>query len=1486
MIPMTSLQHFLVIQRDLFIYTRHHVLLPTFVYGIILCHIGLQSSIAACLGLKSSVWTETNPFSRLLRLITVIAKLGFVHHKYEEVIVEESVSYILFVLFLIPTILGSYMFRKVGRLSPILLYLICIVHDVLFPLLTSTFSTSVGFFIGIAVMGDNSIPLVFCIIMSIIKIILWYLYVFYANNLIYPQLTFYKGRTFTWTGSTINIIRMCVDLILLLSAMAESTRGAISQIFSVLCFAVSTICAVVCYVLYPYFNEFFNIYHASLQITGSIVSFLVVLIEYNIHIPLSIPIVVMTFGLTIIFLVLDYVEQKRKRGYNTILKALANKEVKIQDLYTNPLKFLRLVRHGFIIGDRYVLSWKPFKKGVKLWPNHYMVWNIYLRCAAVYVEQNTMLMEIYTKLKERKKITFYTKSLLKQIKMLNNSRTHYMSKEMKQQFKTVTEKNRMTKSLLVSYWNSIIDNSPSSAYNTAKQLQVDLTNRDSDFNHLINVCPNNPVIANKYAQFLKNVICDPAESEFWEKRAAILKKTKEILIDFNRECALKAFPLIPREYNFEDHNHDVLVLSNTTATGSLSSTGNESALDIDNYTVDSGPSRIRHLGLEAPIGFVQINYYIVTLFFIFAYVLSPFLPSFIMLRGVEEIKYHTVPVELTSRIFSTLSMLNVLFLHEGLRNGGIIAPFSVEIQLLDPTDSGSSHLVILENYLNDINSLTDQIHTYFAQYLDSDSKAVQTQVNHQLTLITPNNDIESSILEGLNMLVGESMKYQPNTSFLNESWINNFQDNYLPVSNSLLNIADILWDELPNLINDYVLYALISAVVAFIISFLIFLVFVVFVLRIPYKWEYIINVINSVPRVSIQNFLTKQTKKQNEELNHSEKKYSNIFNQIISSRDRSNGLPIASLLGIGVVNVFCSGVFAFLIIYVVTSESPQLGYLTNKKYYAARLNYFMFNMGYGILLAQFLGNPTSGNKVMEKYSDPMFNSLDNFTFLNFWKTEDDINMETFLFSETDGWENYENVYKRLRMYPRSMILEVVTNSINYAYDKQFLNASYDPRILFIFHLLIDKTYPLIIQPCLFETNEFLFQKLLTMIFLISGLLLVIGIFLIIVLIVKLKSVEKTVKFCLSSLSMLKPQYIRDSKNIMQLLIGNFKTEIIHNHSLDAPLQMVSDISPDCIITLDKISRIVYFNESTEKIFGLDIDDWKKVHISLLFSIEEEKAMENITKIAETQELQNYASDGPVFIRLFSSELRVKLLVNSYRINHSAEETCIIILKDISNVIALMETLQQLKEHNEKVIYSIIPKRIRNKYDIHNQMLKTIAHNVFLCGFEFVGFSELYKQTSSNEIFKSIKSFQTSLENQTYKANDAILIKNIGCTSIVVFNYLHQSTNSYENVSGILRFIKEFHKSCPEKHQFKVSFTMDKNIVLSFRSANSIQFNAGSKQFKEVFNLLHSAKVGSILLPNDMFDFVPIEWSNNATQEQYMHNNVAKWAKSIKISTIY
>lgn len=168
----TSFQKYLILHRDLFIYMRENVLLPTFFYYIILIHIGLQSSLSVCYGMRKDIWPDENPFALILRLITKIVKIGFIHETFSDILIEEVVSYTLLVIFLIVTNFCAFYFQKYRKLSRISLYSLCLVNDFLHQLLTSSFSTSVGYFIGLSIRGGTEIPLSFSITLTFVKIFL------------------------------------------------------------------------------------------------------------------------------------------------------------------------------------------------------------------------------------------------------------------------------------------------------------------------------------------------------------------------------------------------------------------------------------------------------------------------------------------------------------------------------------------------------------------------------------------------------------------------------------------------------------------------------------------------------------------------------------------------------------------------------------------------------------------------------------------------------------------------------------------------------------------------------------------------------------------------------------------------------------------------------------------------------------------------------------------------------------------------------------------------------------------------------------------------------------------------------------------------------------------------------------------------------------------------------------------------------------------
>lgn len=1490
LIPLTVMERFHIVVRNFFIHMRTSVLLPYPVYFVYVVFLLFQSCLSISAGMNDKIWPDSSKPAVIFRLLTTITKVGFIGIDYHSVLIEEVVSYSLIVLLNIPAVVAIIIFRNVGRVNNIFLTIVDFIYEFIFPILITSCPTQIGFFIGCLISEKSDISQVFSIASIVVRLIIWILSIFFYHNYLYSQLAYYPGSSLTWSGSSLTFVRLSIDAILIVSRIAEVADGEavfycliILVIFSLISFLIDIRTS-------PFIKITISAFHCSGQIIAAINGILGILRYKGINCPISIIITVFHFGIVILFVLFTKLFKKVSDNDIKTLAAIEAKDLKFAKAYKNYLDFLRAVRTGFARGNPYVLTWKPFEKALKRWPNNQIIWNQYIRFVAIYVEQSNLLIRLQASMKNMRNKSLFTKSILAQVKNLLNSRNRHMSKELKLIFKGIDEKIRHTKGLLVSYWNSIIDNSISSAYNLASQLHKDFEERESDFQHLINLSPNNHAVCQKYSQFLSNIMCDPLEAAHWEVRAKFLKTQKSILVDYNQMFGFKSFPLLPPEANVTiDDITMTRTYHQTTDDVSVNSVNSSSRYsqagqELDDIQLDSTPSTIRTLGISAPISFIQVIYLIVVLFFVFAFFLTPFLPSFIMMTGVNKLTSYIEPVSKSSELFSCLSVLNLFFIETGLRNNGSMLSVQDELLLLN---AKAKETIVdedkIKSTITNFNNLAQKTEQLFRQNVAM-SKAGFNELDSHVTIEKASLEYNVSLFEAINSLASNAFKFDAYSNYVNSEWYTEFTNNVDKQYDLMASLIIDLSEDMPDMIYNYINIASIATYACIAISAILFIIYIITVLKIKRKWEYIIQTINSVPRVAIQNFLSLQTQKQEEEFTRAEFRYSSVFTQMIASRDTSNGLPIGSLIRIGILNMVFAIIFVVVILLIVNQMSPTIGAVGVKFYYLNNLLQTFFTTTSSLMRLHFYHDFSLSPHILLDIDELKIASQD-FLFSewygqpsNFLAT--DRTITKFLLSVKDtNWASYSSLHERLLNTARIDIISIIISCLDILSDKVIVDPKNNFEFMFAVHFVSDHIYTEIISPIVQASAENLSANLLLYLFLCSAILLIIGIIVASFVIYQLHQVELTVKFCLSSLSMLKPHYIKDSKNIMELLSGNFQVSIIHNHSLDAPLEKVGQVIKENVITTDNQARVKYMNITCLRNFQLNLEDWKKAHLSLLFEIDEPTFMETIERIAKYGEPKSYFSNGAKKLKILSNQRELSYSVEAFHIDFSNQEACVLIMKDINESINKQQELSDLIKQADQMRVAIIPKILQSKYESSTKQMKLISHNVFIAAIEYIGFDDLVAKTSPTEAFKIINQHESALSRHADSFSDVIVVTRIGSTSFILFNVLRQSSNSYEIATEMIRFAKSFVDNNPNT-EVRMGFGLSKNLTLALRSEKSVQFDAYSKVLHTIYSMARQAPPSSVIMGTNLFEFLPIQTSHQAKQVQVTIEGQQQWCRSL------
>lgn len=535
-------------------------------------------------------------------------------------------------------------------------------------------------------------------------------------------------------------------------------------------------------------------------------------------------------------------------------------------------------------------------------------------------------------------------------------------------------------------------------------------------------------------------------------------------------------------------------------------------------------------------------------------------------------------------------------------------------------------------------------------------------------------------------------------------------------------------------------------------------------------------------------------------------------------------------------------------------------------------------------------NETSKYSELKSDIDKLKTGLNDFMFSTWGNQQSNYlstskNVTNFLLEKQQNWFEPDNFHDELDLIPRAIELDVVSVLADMLIDHRVIDPLNDSIFIFPLHFVSHHIYSKIMKPLLDQSSTIQRQtvdRIITTIFLISSFLFIIGTCLIFWVIHELRKVELTVKFVLSSLSMLKPHYIKDSQNVMNLLSGQFKITNIHNHSLDAPLHKVEEIVNENVITVDQECRVKYFNESVSSRFNLTLNDWNKAHLSLIVEFEDHSLAETIERIAKYGNPKSYSSNSPISIKIPSSQLEFKLNLIAHHIEHSSSYACVIIFKDQNIVESKQAEIEEIVQKCNQMKYSVIPALIRDKFVFNEKYITVSSHHVFILAFELINFNHDY-QSMGSSVYNKMRGFRNLLQSTVDNYSDMIVMNHVGTIIYVFANFIKQSSNSFEIATSIIKYTKEIVDS--GQYPVKIGLSLAKNIKIGFRAHSSLQLDYLSKAPAIAFKYARSSEEGSIVMNQTLYEYLPIQATFNSTQIQILIDEQLQWVRIIKLKHV-
>ncbi|KAK8852747.1 hypothetical protein M9Y10_017737 [Tritrichomonas musculus] len=1583
--PLEKLFHNL---RTFFMLTNRSVLLPYPFYQFLEYFRLFEFLFSLLLTDMAEIWDTNAPFRNIFHLAQIFWRFSADVDTKSGLTASFIVILVLFFV-LEATVFGIFInFMRTSVITQTASFITCLFQEIIFQILFSWISSQMATVISL-IATDSSFRNGFEYAQLAIYFLLFVYFIFFSFHLSNNDAAYMKGRSVCWSYKTQRIYIFTTLINLFLTRLVEMLPKLPSLIF-----AIINIAAIICYVVYlfiflPYIDLKFNTLHISCSISFTVGFIIQLLSRYVIRIDSIFVLIVVIILSIVLILIVNKVNEDRRRNAIETLKAVSSNEILFEEAFKTKRSFLLSIRFGFFSGNIYVFSWQPFLNAIDIWPNDRDIWIQWIRFTIIYPDQSRRLEQIMNEFREKGFKDLSTKYIISQVKFIQNSRNKHMTRDLKQDLNVIDEEIFNIKTIVITFWNEISGGSlnSNSTYNIASKLKQLLDKVNTQYLRLLSLYPNNYPIASKYSEFMYNIVSDPAEGQFWDNRSKVLKnKIQQVLTDATQEYGFSFFPFIPRNLQgFSDGNmanspndslkqrrgsagrhrspqmagSSLLIAAeegdeNAPIAGESNNDDNQGnqANNLNSKLVESNqindsstalnytgededtsltPSHFRKLGLTAKVPFITNLIIISVIFFLVAFICVPFVPPIMIVATLEPYRRQFEVLKSVCDIRTSLMKEPFyMFFHSLMTmNRDIVAGFN-------PYQNST-----LNNEIIKLNEKVQEFQKSLGNVIDHNSQSGKYINTTLIEFRIFNATFNSTFLEGLNSMVGAVLHHDdPLAIYFEKPWFQYIFNNMDRMENSLASLSRILCNDMNEHRDDSI--STISIILYIFIGLEVILipVFIGFAVHIRKNWNYIINTINSIPRVAIQKVIQKysnentKSKNDNEHKNFkSEFRYQLSLVQMVSSRDTSGGLPIKSIIIIFIVIFIISIACVIAVIQIMNITKRDLTNVPMQYYTGTDGIYAIFKLITVFLIKGYVDLKNAEPVLAQISPSPLntssfgiFNQNYIYRGINYISMQMANTLDQVIFGSTDEPE-------KGILYSTPEVLDLLTQSngnpygdgdtieeldiqkfphfvgfeLFYETNLKFVEAIIsDPTFNSIYEFLVTQKFdlttiftsvklgtfslvPNFLEVYVHRTDELFnnsMDEINLILFLLGAGLFVVGILAIAWLNVMINNVKKTVQFSLSLLSMVDPNYVQEMQNVMNLFYGKTSGTVQTNQTLQRTFNEVESLVPECPLELNNQMHIVSINEKLIDMWELDPEQLTGTHISLILTFNDEDVLEKLIQQANGQSHPKEPRYYETSITLNASKKVINVSFTSHYVPKNKETKLVLMFGKTFDSEKNDLNIKEIEKKNNEIKILSVPEGLRNKIDVENDRNSFTSHYLIFAAVEILNMNEFALNHSPKEVRFYFKKFEGQIKEMCQNHNiDATYLKSVGNTFIVGFNFIQQNTNYYKSAQESYEFMKSLDSFAnSNNYQIRTCLTSTKSATSLLLSQNTLKFDVYSEEIQAMMIMVKSGQKGQLLFPAKMKDFMPPNLSAEAEEAEIIqYNRESDWGYKINFA---
>ena len=1457
-------------------YCQDVAVLPKVFYSALAFFFMCCASGPLLLAETSEIWGSNATIGNMIKVVSFAWRLGAIFTDKWGVTWASWVNFGLLILCYLPAYCLCPIYVGQGRSSKGMCIFVTFVNDFLLQIVLLWTPSQIGTLVGLAVRSEMNgiVPIVALAVLFPLTLV-------YLHIIVLPQVDFVKGRVLTWNGRTMTLFFVLVSVNLFLTRVIELVNIPVARIImEILVIVIAILMVVLC----SEFNWTIEVIPAA-GLIGSVSAMLIAHplllvqlfgkdIEPGLVLILAI---LLLFTLSVLFF-----NELLKRRENSVLVHLDMLEfdnLSFEESFVSLRHFLLEMRIGFKHRHSYVLSFLPFKAAMEKWPSSSNLWMQYLRFLAVYSERTRELHAEAELFKNQKFRSLYVKSFRKVVRKCLNSRSRHMSRDLPDAFKILDEEIFSVKNLLARYWVAVEGCSRSMVYDLGKQISDKLSEIESFMNHLDGVYPNNIDVCRKRGDYYGDIWCDPvAREKFW-KHAAAMENQNNIGVGLTQR-AKEMFPHLPPRLAGIQRHIDRVDQADDNFDGGMDEADLIDSLDAAHETSPN----IRELGLHASLPFLRNLECLLFWFLVIAIAGGGFGPAIFTHVDLNGLNNYFKGVDAACRLADGLKMTATYELAQLLMDMKVLHT-TVLINLT--TQEPISYYAVIDDTIAQINMNLNVFNQYTSTTMELNTVAGQALLQSSielkvgdLTNTTIYKTYIVSLPQALASTIGSLGMYTPgDLTIFSDGRFRDGIANCFAVAQALVSLTYTMCtsiiDHLSRVSTIVTIIVSVFAIVDIVMMF--FVVYMIYGIRT--RWNNMVQVFGSMPHIALQKAVSK-FKKEDKVLIKEEMKYSNVLEQLVSTRSLQHGLPISVLVVSFAVNAILAMVALPAMYFSIKGSMRPVAAIPFRMYYTADFAKNSFRSAQILMRAISVdsGSPfwydtrDSLGLSLEQSLQRTIESLNNFAISEHADIETGVlgsTMETvgLLLGSTSEWME-ETRKPRLQEIPRLVSIDVMAEVLTKCYGI-FMTTTEDisgddPDIRSYINWVLNYMFPTaldLVSASYAENADDTVNECKAVVYGIASCFSLVGCIMFVIIKLQIGAVRDTMRFCLSALSMIDFRFLRDSPCVMALLSGNYSVSLTENDTLMPFLVEADESTSDAIIILNDSLRVTWYNKVARESYGFDDHSVKNSHIRAVLRFSNKEILRTLEESVSYGKHQvkvqtEFESVVYYYSSEHGSEKEHEELIKVLSVPTKKKRDLALIMTRRDEVQTKLDEAKRIYQDIDALKRSVMPSLLNGTVglDATVELRSIIVVAVDICNYQ-----ELTRGKTLADGDSILRQFQSIVDETASEMDDAIRLDDIGCCAFVCFNIIKQRTNMMDIASQALQFCRTVAGRCREVNMtLRAGMGYDSVCRSGLVSPDRLKFDVFGASGKQAFCLARKAGPFQAIPIKRICDFLPTE----------------------------